>query len=60
MLLGDFEKAHFRRNSEEVNKDLEASVVFENYLVMIYFIGASFFAQITILNMLIAIMSQTF
>ena len=32
----------------------------ENKLVAVYFIGSTFFTQIVILNMLIAIMSATF
>ena len=32
----------------------------ENTLVMIYFFGSTFFTQIVILNMLVAIMGSTF
>ena len=37
-----------------------AAVHLENFLVIVYFLGTTFFTQITILNMLIAIMSQTY
>ena len=38
----------------------ELVINFENKLVMIYFLGSTFFTQIVIFNMLIAIMGATF
>jgi len=51
---------NFERSSEGLNGSQTWFVVAENILVTIYFIGATFFTQIVILNMLIAIMSSTF
>lgn len=60
VLLGDFENATFRRSYEDLSERMVTAVNFENAIVTIYFIGTTFFTQITILNMLIAIMSATF
>lgn len=57
LILGDFENMTFRRDTENLD---DPWFWLENFLVMIYFIGSTFFTQIVILNMLIAIMSSTF
>lgn len=58
LLLGDFENMTLERSSE--NLPDPGWIWLENKLVAIYFIGSTFFTQIVILNMLIAIMSATF
>lgn len=60
VLLGDFEGAIFRRSYENLSERMKTAVTVENTIVTIYFICTTFFTQITILNMLIAIMSQTY
>ena len=59
IILGDFGLMNFNRPTEGHGDD-SSWITFENWLVMLYFIGATFFTQITILNMLIAIMGSTF
>ena len=59
LTLGDWGRMRFTRISNDYGDDgywIEA----ENVLCIIYFIGSTFFTQIVILNMLIAIMSATF
>ena len=60
MLLGDFDQAVMQRSSAGFESKGRAAIICENFLVVIYFIGTTFFTQITILNMLIAIMGATF
>ena len=60
MLLGDFEQAVFHRSYTGYDEDTKTWIMTENYLIAIYFIGTTFFTQITILNMLIAIMGASF
>ena len=60
MLLGDFEQAVLQRTYTGYDADTKTWIMIENYLIAIYFIGTTFFTQITILNMLIAIMGASF
>ena len=60
MLLGDFGEGKIRRTYQDVESDWALIMQTENVLVLFYFLGMTFFTQITILNMLIAIMSDTF
>lgn len=60
MLLGDFDASNLRRSYDGMSDELANVAGFENLLVLVYFIGTTFVSQITILNMLIAIMSKTF
>ena len=57
LILGDFHYSFERNDSDE---SLSFWLGFENILVTIYFILSTFFTQIVILNMLIAIMGATF
>ena len=59
LLLGEFEGT-LRRSYDGLGEDMKTVVIFENILVTLYFLGTTFFTQITILNMLIAIMSATY
>lgn len=58
MILGDWSLFIFERNS--IGFDDSGWIEFEGLLVLAYFIGATFVTQIVVLNMLIAIMGQTF
>ena len=49
-----------RRSYSALSSDWAAVIQVENGLVLLYFLGMTFFTQNTILNMLIAIMSATF
>ena len=60
MLLGDFDADNFYRSTENLSSSMQTAVRIENFLVTIYFVGMTFFTQITILNMLIAVMGATF
>ena len=60
MLLGDFESANFRHSDEHLTPSLQMATSVEKILINIYFVGTTFFTQITFLNMLIAIMGGTF
>ena len=60
VLLGDFGEGKIRRTYQDVESDWALIMQTENVLVLFYFLGMTFFTQITILNMLIAIMSDTF
>ena len=64
LILGDFDNMSFVRSKEGYGDFFDNGVnrwiTIENLLVMAYFIGSTFFTQIVILNMLIAIMSATF
>lgn len=59
IMLGDFGLMTFNRKSD-CHDEYEGWITMENWLVLLYFIGATFLTQITILNMLIAIMGSTF
>ena len=59
MLLGDFEEANLLERFSGYPDSIKAAVTFENFLVTFYFIGTTLFTQITILNMLIAMMGST-
>ena len=59
MILGDFE-TDFNRSWDGLEGTQKITVIFENILVTLYFIGTTFFTQIAILNMLIAIMALVF
>ena len=60
LLLGDFENISFKRSYTGLQDSMANAVIFENFLIDVYFLAATFFTQITILNMLIAIMSETY
>ena len=60
MLLGEFGEGALRRSYEGLNDVMQVAVIFENILNALYFFGTTFFTQLTILNMLIAIMAQTY
>lgn len=60
MLLGDYEGFNFTRSHEDYTDQMTSAIITENFLVRLYFVGTTFFTQITLLNMLIAIMSNTF
>ena len=60
MLLGEFSIESIRRTVGEYGSDWAFIMQTENWFAMSYFLGMTFFTQITILNMLIAIMSSTF
>lgn len=60
LLLGDFENISFKRSYTGLQDSMASAVMFENLLISVYFIATTFFTQITILNMLIAIMSETY
>ena len=64
LILGDFDNMSFVSSKEGYGGffDNETSrwISLENLLVLLYFVGSTFFTQIVILNMLIAIMSATF
>ena len=60
MLFGEFGDAKLRRGYFGLEGRMQTEVTIENIIVTIYFVGTTFFAQITILNMLIALMSKTF
>ena len=60
MVLGDFGDVTLTRNLQEEGDGYDQTlIIFENTLSVIFFLGATFITQITILNMLIAIMSVT-
>lgn len=60
MVLGDFGSIALIRSFDEDNDNYDAALVtFENALSVFFFIGVTLITQITILNMLIAIMSVT-
>ena len=58
LLLGDFSNMSMLINTD--GREGEGWLYLENMLVVIYFVGSTFFTQIVILNMLIAIMGSTF
>lgn len=60
ILLGDFGDMSLKRSTEGLTGEVIAFAMIENLLAQIYFIGSTFFTQIVVLNMLIAIMSSTF
>ena len=60
MLLGEYGDGSLRRSLEGLSGEMRTAVIIENYLAVLYFFGTTFFTQITILNMLIAIMSSTY
>ena len=59
MVLGDWGSVTLIRDLEDNDNYDTALIVFENTLSVLFFIGATFITQITILNMLIAIMGST-
>ena len=59
IILGDFGSMGFERPSDGHGDD-GTWIDFENWLVLLYFLGATFFTQIVIMNMLIAIMGSTY
>ena len=58
LLLGDFGSVNIFRSSEGLED--KGQVHFENFLVLFFFMLSTFFTQIMILNMLIAIMMTTY
>ena len=58
LLLGDFSNMNMIMNTD--GREGEGWLYLENMLVVLYFLGSTFFTQIVILNMLIAIMGSTF
>ena len=60
MLLGEFGDGTLRRSYEGLDSVMQGAIIFENLLNAIYFFGTTFFTQLTILNMLIAIMAATY
>lgn len=60
IVLGDFENATLIRSRNGIDGSMQVFVMLENSLTTFYFLGTTFFTQITILNMLIAIMSATY
>lgn len=59
LLLGDFGNVKLIRSNKDFDTIGSVEIFVENLLAIIFFIGATFVAQITILNMLIGIMSET-
>ena len=58
MILGDWSYFVFERDTDGYED--KGWIELESFLVIFYFIGSTFFTQIVILNMLIAIMGATF
>ena len=58
IILGDWSYFVVERSTDGYED--KGFIELESFLVLSYFIGATFFAQIVILNMLIAIMGSTF
>ena len=59
VVLGDFGDVNLLRSYENFDESEARWILFENILSVVYFVMATFITQITILNMLIAIMSVT-
>ena len=60
MVLGDFGSVNLVRVTDGKDDSYDAALIsLENTLSVLYFIGATMITQITILNMLIAIMGVT-
>ena len=59
LVLGDFGDVSLTRSYENFNTLGSVEIFIENLLCIIFFLGATFVTQITILNMLIGIMSVT-
>lgn len=59
LVLGDFGNVNLLRSYENFNESESRWILIENILSVIYFFLATFITQITIFNMLIAIMSVT-
>ena len=59
VVLGDFDDFNLLRSYENFDESEARWILFENILSVVYFVMATFITQITILNMLIAIMSAT-
>ena len=60
MVLGDFGDINLLRSYKNFDNGEASWIFIENFLSVIYFLGATFITQITFLNMLIAIMGDTF
>lgn len=60
ILLGDFGDMQLSRETDELSGLPFVFANLENILAKLYFVGSTFFTQIVVLNMLIAIMSSTF
>ena len=60
LLYGDAEELVIKRRLIDLEGDLETAVAIENVIMVLFFFASTVFTTITSLNMLIAMLNQTF